>query len=94
MKQRPSRVIDDSEDARSEQSQPYHKQKKDYGGLYGSIASREVSDLPLSEDRDAYPQKKRKNKSVFDEYEERGGVLEGYEDLNSSQNEEKDQVLS
>ena len=26
----------------------------------------------------------KKNKSAFDEYEQRGGVLEGYEDLNSS----------
>ena len=57
-------------------------------GLYGSIASREISDMPLSEDKDLpHKQKprgfKKKNKSVFDEYEQRGGVLEEYEDLNS-----------
>ena len=27
--------------------------------------------------------KKRKKMTVFDEYEQRGGVLEGYEDLNA-----------
>ena len=68
-------------------------------GLYGSIVSRDVSDMPASEDKDHYPQKKhtglhKKNKSLFDEYEERGGVLEGYEDLNSRPSLEKDQVLS
>ena len=35
-----------------------------------------------------------KKKSVFDEYEQRGGVLEGYEDLNAeSQDDDDDHVL-
>ena len=37
---------------------------------------------------------KKKNLSVFDEYEQRGGVLEGYEDLNSDKSSEDDHVLS
>ena len=36
----------------------------------------------------------KKNKSAFDEYEQRGGVLEGYEDLNSSISNDQDQILS
>ena len=37
--------------------------------------------------------RKQKNLSVFDEYEQRGGVLEGYEDLNAA-SEEDDRVIS
>ncbi len=37
--------------------------------------------------------KKKKNLSAFDEYEQRGGVLEGYEDLNS-ESDDNDRVLS
>ena len=65
--------------------------------LFGSIASKE----PYEIDKDTNNEKGRsqfdtkKNKSVFDEYEQRGGVLEGYEDLNSSRsNYEEDHVLS
>ena len=38
--------------------------------------------------------KKVKMQTVFDEYEQRGGVLEGYEDLNSDQSSDDDHVLS
>lgn len=35
-----------------------------------------------------------KKLSVFDEYEQRGGVLEGYEDLNAESQDNDDHVLS
>ena len=38
--------------------------------------------------------KKVKIQTVFDEYEQRGGVLEGYEDLNSDGSSDNDRVLS
>lgn len=40
------------------------------------------------------PPRQRKPLSVFDEYEQRGGVLEDYEDLNSDKSSEMDGVLS
>ena len=52
----------------------------------------------MSKDRDNFkstgPYPAKKNKSAFDEYEERGGIMEGYEDLNSSPSNEEDQILS
>ena len=38
--------------------------------------------------------KKVKIPTVFDEYEQRGGVLEGYEDLNSDGSGDDDRVIS
>ena len=38
--------------------------------------------------------KKVKIPTVFDEYEQRGGILEGYEDLNSDGSSDDDHVLS
>lgn len=69
--------------------------------LFGSIKSLEPNDV-LDKDangRDNYNNNflynQKKNKSVFDEYEQRGGVLEGYEDLNSSRSkDDEDQILS
>lgn len=40
------------------------------------------------------PPRQRKPLSAFDEYEQRGGVLEDYEDLNSDKSSEMDGVLS
>ena len=69
-------------------------------GLYGSIASKDpASELPLLSSNDkpdtilTSNQSKKKNKSAFDEYEQRGGVLEEYEDLNSISDDEADPVL-
>ena len=58
-------------------------------------ASRQDSNGNQSNNTFDGPRQKKKNKSVFDEYEQRGGVLEGYEDLNAaSSEEEEDQILS
>ena len=38
--------------------------------------------------------KKPKSPTVFDEYEQRGGVLEEYEDLNSAKSGKEDEILS
>lgn len=58
-------------------------------------ASRQDSNGNQSNNTFDGPRPKKKNKSVFDEYEQRGGVLEGYEDLNAcSDEEEEDQILS
>ena len=38
--------------------------------------------------------KKAKSPTVFDEYEQRGGVLEEYEDLNSARSGKEDEILS
>jgi len=62
----------------------------------GWPASRHLNDPVKSEDDEIQPRHHscyRKSKSVFEEYEERGGVLEDYEDLNKSKSSEQDQVL-
>ena len=38
--------------------------------------------------------KKPKSPTLFDEYEQRGGVLEEYEDLNSAKSDKEDEILS
>ena len=38
--------------------------------------------------------RKPKSPTVFDEYEQRGGVLEEYEDLNSAKSDKEDEILS
>ena len=63
--------------------------------LFGSIASKEIYEESGGKNNFEYKRITRKNKSVFDEYEQRGDVLEGYEDLNSSRTDDSnDPVLS